>query len=156
MPCTSEVTDKADRAKWHQYCASGELTCVILATISWTDCRVSLALNDEGDKLRRNYKCQIGSNDHFHYCVACFSDSVIPSLQPPLYTFLGKTKLFFELWDWGGAPSIVWYCCLKWNDCIVCYDCCVWSTVQWLLAKKIQGARTETFPRAALLTTNSI
>jgi hypothetical protein len=48
--------------------------------------------NDECDKLRRNYGCQIGSNDHFHYCIAYFCDSVVPSLYRPLFTFLGKTK----------------------------------------------------------------
>jgi hypothetical protein len=48
--------------------------------------------NDEDDKLRRNYGCQIGSNDHFHYCIAYFSDSVILSQYRPLCTFLGRNK----------------------------------------------------------------
>lgn len=108
MLCSSEVTGKADRAKWHQYWASRELTCVILATISWTDCRVNLVLNDEGDKLRRNYRCQIGSNGHFHYCMGCFSECRSFTVQAVMHV-LGKDEAV--LWavrlGWRSVPCLI-------------------------------------------------
>lgn len=153
---SSEVTGKADRAQWHQLCASRELTCVILATISWTDCPVSLVLNDEGDKLRRNYRCQIGSSDHFHYSTVWFSDGVLTLLCRMLYTLVRK--------DW----AVLWAVRLGWRTvpCLILLPQMAWLyRLLSLLCMEHGAAITgkgnpwysdRNLPRAALLATNSI